>query len=378
MRQDGMNCVSLNSTLQAQPVLSSSQLRSPQLGVDPLVALIMSDKNFSTAVSAQHLHLAAAAAVNVFKVHGAAALERSRLALSGLDTSTVPASTSGEYSEHRKGYDSRELRVNDRVFVHGSNKRTPQEVQAPRSSQALPSMLNTAPTALDMDSFPDLPDNLDGIVDGLGHGDLLLPDGSPRAGNGMGFSMQMPTAQMLQQHSYGAAHHIPDSYNGMSMAGVRQQGAVPGRAASQAGASTPKVLLKPKDVLHTVRAEMTHLEEAVPWNAVRKNWRSKRANWRRALKQAETVVELSKCLREFRTSLATDSSSVALTAKWSQSIDACIQGLGSHSVLLALWGLLTFNSSPHRALLCMDDFDSGADTGAEEGSEVTDMSDADC
>jgi hypothetical protein len=96
--------------------------------------------------------------------------------------------------------------------------------------------------------------------------------------------------------------------------------------------------MKEKEVLRRVRSELTELEETVPWNAVRRMWRSRRTLWRRTVKQADAVVSMAYCVQEFRVALYTDDNSFQGCGRaWRASIEQCMHGRGSHGVLWDVW-----------------------------------------
>ena len=55
-----------------------------------------------------------------------------------------------------------------------------------------------------------------------------------------------------------------------------------------------------------VRDQLTHLEDNVPWNAVKSAWRNRRPGWRRQLKAADSIAEVAARMEEFRQHLAND------------------------------------------------------------------------
>ena len=55
-----------------------------------------------------------------------------------------------------------------------------------------------------------------------------------------------------------------------------------------------------------VRDQLTHLEDNVPWNAVKSAWRNRRPSWRRQLKAADSIAEVAARMEEFRQHLAND------------------------------------------------------------------------
>ena len=64
-------------------------------------------------------------------------------------------------------------------------------------------------------------------------------------------------------------------------------------------------IMKPMCCLQ-VRDQLTHLEDNVPWNAVKSAWRNRRPGWRRQLKAADSIAEVATRMEEFRQHLAND------------------------------------------------------------------------
>ena len=61
-----------------------------------------------------------------------------------------------------------------------------------------------------------------------------------------------------------------------------------------------------------VRDQLTHLEDNVPWNAVKSAWRNRRPGWRRQLKAADSIAEVATRMEEFRQHLANDGPSLVV------------------------------------------------------------------
>lgn len=88
------------------------------------------------------------------------------------------------------------------------------------------------------------------------------------------------------------------------------------------------------------------LEEAIPWTAVRKYWRTKRSTWRRAVREADSTAAMANCLRDLQAALLVlalpshaNASRAALNLGpvWQQSLASCLEGGEKHPMLLALW-----------------------------------------
>ncbi len=95
-----------------------------------------------------------------------------------------------------------------------------------------------------------------------------------------------------------------------------------------------------------LRREMLQLEEAIPWTAVRKHWRTKRSSWRRAVRESSSVAAMANCLQDLHAALlvhalpgppATGRAMLNLGPVWQQSLTSCMEGGEKHAMLLALW-----------------------------------------
>ncbi|EIE26670.1 hypothetical protein COCSUDRAFT_59190 [Coccomyxa subellipsoidea C-169] len=94
-----------------------------------------------------------------------------------------------------------------------------------------------------------------------------------------------------------------------------------------------------RDSLEEARSQLLSLEDTVPWHAVKSSWRNRRPGWRRALKAADTVVEVAARMDEFRSHLMNDGATLpmgAAAASWEQTLKACLQGSGSIAMLVTL------------------------------------------
>lgn len=117
---------------------------------------------------------------------------------------------------------------------------------------------------------------------------------------------------------------------------------LPGAGLSQAASSAPLPSnLQRHEVLEAVQRQLVEVEDSVPWTAVRKHWKGKRNGWRKAVRQASSVLELGKCIKELKAALCSDSSAaVECSTTWQESLDDCCQGSGSHLLLRGVWGEL--------------------------------------
>ena len=95
-----------------------------------------------------------------------------------------------------------------------------------------------------------------------------------------------------------------------------------------------------------LRQEMVQLEEAIPWTAVRKRWRTKRTSWRRSVRDADSTAAMAACLRDLQQALLvhappghpnTSRAALNLGPFWQQSLASCLGGGEKHTMLLALW-----------------------------------------
>ena len=105
-------------------------------------------------------------------------------------------------------------------------------------------------------------------------------------------------------------------------------------------ASLPASLQR-HEVLDTVQKQLVEAEDSVPWTAVRRHWKGKRNTWRKAVRQASSIPELGKCIKELKAALTSDgSAAVECSATWQESLEDCCQGHGSHLLLHGIWGEL--------------------------------------
>ena len=105
--------------------------------------------------------------------------------------------------------------------------------------------------------------------------------------------------------------------------------------------SEPAFNTDPNSIIELVRLQLVQAEDSVPWTAVRKHWKGKRNSWRKAVKQASTVPELGKGIKEFRAALCGDSSAaVECSTNWQDSLELCCQGQGTHLLLQGVWAEL--------------------------------------
>lgn len=99
--------------------------------------------------------------------------------------------------------------------------------------------------------------------------------------------------------------------------------------------------MQPHTIIETVRQQLVQAEDSVPWTAVRKHWKGKRNSWRKAVKQARSVPELGKGIKEFKAALCSDSqAAVDCSSNWQESLELCCQGQGTHLLLQGVWAEL--------------------------------------
>lgn len=109
----------------------------------------------------------------------------------------------------------------------------------------------------------------------------------------------------------------------------------PGSAASQ------PAIMERHEVLETVQRQLVEAEDLVPWTAVRRHWKGKRNTWRKAVRQASSIPELGRCIKELKAALTSDgSAAVDCSATWQESLEDCCQGNASHLLLHGVWGEL--------------------------------------
>jgi hypothetical protein len=90
--------------------------------------------------------------------------------------------------------------------------------------------------------------------------------------------------------------------------------------------------------VRSVKQEILHMEEAIPWTYVKRAWRNKRTSWRRQVKATELVTDLALRLRELRNALLLDEGFFTGCGRtWHNQLEVCIDGRGSAAVLLSLW-----------------------------------------
>ncbi|KAK9868701.1 hypothetical protein WJX84_004043 [Apatococcus fuscideae] len=198
-------------------------------------------------------------------------------------------------------------------------------------------VLAHAPAGLAPTTFLEVPDSLDDIVQGLEGGELSLLPEAPATG-GMGLSMTGPSL------TSGAA-----MLSGRASAEEQMAAAAAELASSSvplARLALPTVSEGPLNVLQDLRRELVQLEEAVPWTAVRKHWRTKRSSWRRSVREAYSAVAMAACLRDLQAALLAHPlpghppagrEALNLGPVWQQSLASCLDGGEKHAMLLALW-----------------------------------------
>ncbi|KAK9841599.1 hypothetical protein WJX74_008537 [Apatococcus lobatus] len=353
-----------------------------------LVRRLTSDTEFATAVKLQQLHDAATAAVKFLKAISASShrpsfreeaahhrslpngtprsLESSRqlskssrsaeaqLLDSVLSSQPLPGSSATESqplpghprSAYYPGGSMRSFSSQPAMSEHSSHDHLsgPQLVQLrgiPRTGphQALPmascAVLAHAPTGAAPSNLKEVPDSLDDIVQALEGGELsLLPEITSA---GMGLSMAGPTLIP----SAAGLHTRPSAEEQMLVAAAE----LAASSAPLARLAMPTVSEGPSSVLQDLRKELLQLEEAIPWTAVRKHWRTKRSAWRRAVRDADSAAAMAGCLRDLHMALLVHAypghtggrSTLNLGPVWQQSLASCLDGGEKHAMLLALW-----------------------------------------
>ncbi len=152
-------------------------------------------------------------------------------------------------------------------------------------------------------------------------------------------------------HAHAHAHHHHHSHHHGAHAALAQRPVAPragpgrlpanGYAARSAAAhrhAPAHAVLSP--ALRFVKQEMLDVEDAIPWAAVRRVWRTKRTAWRRQVKQTELIAELAVRLRELRAALTPDDADagfVGCAAVWRAQVEACARGRGAAPLLAACW-----------------------------------------
>lgn len=91
-------------------------------------------------------------------------------------------------------------------------------------------------------------------------------------------------------------------------------------------------------LVRSLQREMLELEEAIPWNCVRKIWKNKRATWRRQVKQTIHVSGFALKVKELKHAvLIDDSVLMGCGPEWTSAVERCAQGLGSASQFHSIW-----------------------------------------
>lgn len=102
----------------------------------------------------------------------------------------------------------------------------------------------------------------------------------------------------------------------------------------------PRQLVEPRhrEAMRYMRLEVLGLEDIIPWNSVRRTWKSKRTSWRRQVKQTEVLADFAMRLKELRAALLTDEQPLpGCGSTWRAQLELCIQGKGSYGLLAAAW-----------------------------------------
>ncbi|KAI3436836.1 hypothetical protein D9Q98_006246 [Chlorella vulgaris] len=93
-----------------------------------------------------------------------------------------------------------------------------------------------------------------------------------------------------------------------------------------------------REALRGMRVEVLGLEDVIPWNLVRRTWRTKRTSWRRQIKQTEVIPDFANRLKELRAALLTEEQPLpGCGSTWRAQLEVCIQGKGSYGLLAAAW-----------------------------------------
>ncbi|KAL4425011.1 hypothetical protein ABPG77_002896 [Micractinium sp. CCAP 211/92] len=119
----------------------------------------------------------------------------------------------------------------------------------------------------------------------------------------------------------------------------------PGRPPGAAGAAggglvVHRQLVEPRhrEAMRCMRLEVLGLEDVIPWDSVRRAWKTRRTTWRRQVKQTEVLSEFALRLKELRAALLTDEQPLpGCGSTWRAQLEVCIQGKGSYGLLAAAW-----------------------------------------
>lgn len=104
----------------------------------------------------------------------------------------------------------------------------------------------------------------------------------------------------------------------------------------QATIRAPTMTLGPG--VRSVKQEILHMEEAIPWTCVKRAWRNKRTSWRRQVKATELVTDLAVRLRELQMALLVEEGAfTGCNRTWQNQLEVCIEGRGSATLLLSVW-----------------------------------------
>ncbi|KAL3139816.1 hypothetical protein ABBQ38_004114 [Trebouxia sp. C0009 RCD-2024] len=224
------------------------------------------------------------------------------------------------------------LRVNEQVqqryLAHIEPGRVGRGIPAHPSGQESMQQQPASREAGLIDNFPDLPHDLDGFVGGL-DGDLFLEGSHP-------MSLAMPSAAL--RPSSGGAAMLPGPRSSSIFADIP----MPASGFSRPGSAVSlPASLQRHEVVETVQKQLVEAEDSVPWTAVRRHWKGKRNTWRKAVRQASSIPELGRCIKELKAALTNDgSAALECSATWQESLEDCCQGNGSHLLLHGVWGEL--------------------------------------
>ncbi|PRW55942.1 hypothetical protein C2E21_4909 [Chlorella sorokiniana] len=93
-----------------------------------------------------------------------------------------------------------------------------------------------------------------------------------------------------------------------------------------------------REALRGMRLEVLALEDVIPWNSVRRTWKTKRTTWRRQVKQTEVIADFATRLKELKAALLTEEQALpGCGSTWRAQLEVCIQGKGSYGLLSAAW-----------------------------------------
>ncbi|CAK0734715.1 hypothetical protein CVIRNUC_000471 [Coccomyxa viridis] len=275
----------------------------PQEPGPDLIGLLVSNGGFATAVHARQLHTAAAIAVHLLKAH----FEPFQTAYKPEMPTTTRDSTGSQ-----RGKD---FRVGDRVVVASTGKRSTQDL-----------------TGVDGDVI---------ALEGNGWVVVRTSDGSETLRVQQRYLEKRP-----KEHSEDEALEAEGAHPQLAAQGSDEHAQAHAEEDEYCVAPPPPCLpniatsvSQQKGSLGQVRNQLTHLEDTVPWNAVKSAWRNRRPGWRRQLKAADSIAEIAVRMEEFRQHLANDGPALVMgqsAAQWEEALRACKEGEGSAEKLQGL------------------------------------------